>query len=47
LRGGRDSISVASLAALVGSVAIEADLNGDAMVDRTDIDLWIKQNGAQ
>jgi hypothetical protein len=47
LRGGRDSISVASLAALVGSVAIEADLNGDAMVDRTDIDLWIEQNGAQ
>ena len=45
--GGRDSITVASLAELVGSAAVTADLNGDAIVDRGDIELWIAQNGQQ
>ena len=45
--GGRDSITVAALADLVGSTAISADLNGDAVVDRSDIELWIAANGQQ
>ena len=44
--GGRASISVVELAQYVGSAAIEADLNGDAMVDQIDIELWLAQNGS-
>jgi len=42
--GGSESISVADLAVIIGSEATNADLNGDAMVDRADIDIWVKQN---
>ncbi len=45
LGGGRSSITVAALAELVGSAALLADLNGDAVVDRADIDLWVAQHG--
>jgi hypothetical protein len=44
--GGLESITVTQLAQYVGSDAIEADLNGDAMVDRVDIQLWIAQHGS-
>jgi hypothetical protein len=44
--GGRASISVVELAQYVGSAAIDADLNGDALVDQIDIDLWLAQNGS-
>ncbi len=45
LDGGRNSITVSALAELVGSAALLADLNGDAVVDRADIDLWVARNG--
>jgi hypothetical protein len=44
--GGLASITVAELAELVGSAAVGADLNGDAIVDRVDIQLWLDQNGS-
>jgi hypothetical protein len=44
--GGLESITVAELAEFVGSAAVAADRNGDAIVDQADIQLWITQNGS-
>ena len=44
--GGLESITVAELAEFVGSAAVAADLNGDAIVDQADIQLWLDQNGS-